>query len=492
MDFLDPKKRKSHQIRLYIGYGLMGILISFISVLLLFQAYGYSFNVRTGNITQNGLLFASTNPINASMYVNGELKGVTDQRLILKEGIYEVSMQSEGYHNWEKSFVLEGGEIKRFQYPFLFPAEIVSNDVALFAEKPSFATQSPDRRWLVIQRPGATTTFEIYDLNSEIINPVSFEIPATLLTDSADQQQLKLVEWADDNQYFVINRTFSGGAEDLLINVKEPTLSKNLSKLIPDSYTNLRLRDKRFDSYYLHNKDIKILQQFDLGDTSASTVLTNVVEYMSHGDDELLYVTDENNGDNLVTVSMIFDGDKYTIRQLPKSSRYLLNLASYEGKWYVVAGSTAEEKVYVYRDPIKFLQRDSKARIIPATTLRTKNASSVTFSKNARFIMAQSGSDIAIYDAEESVNNLYNTEIQPDEGADYSWMDGHRITTTSNGVVQVFDFDGTNKRSLGKSHASFPAFFNTGYSAVFTVAPSEAVSGRTALEQTELTVKVQQ
>ena len=151
MDFLDPKKRKAHNRRILIGYGLIGLLVSMISILLLMQAYGYTYNFRTGNISQNGLLFVDAHPQPASLYVNDELKGITDQRLVLEEGVYNMSLQREGYHNWEQTVVLKGGVIERFFYPFLFPIEIESADVERFSRRPDFVTQSPDRRGLVVQ-----------------------------------------------------------------------------------------------------------------------------------------------------------------------------------------------------------------------------------------------------------------------------------------------------------------------------------------------------
>src|SRR5690554_5521518 len=119
MDFLDPKKRRAHVRRLYIGYALMAVLIFGVASLLVLQAFGYSFNPRTGDITQNGLVFIDAHPQAAEVFINGQSKGFTDQRMVMTNGKYSLELKREGYRDWRRDFVLEGGHIERFVYPFL-------------------------------------------------------------------------------------------------------------------------------------------------------------------------------------------------------------------------------------------------------------------------------------------------------------------------------------------------------------------------------------
>lgn len=493
MDFLDPKKRKAHRRRLFIGYGLVGILIAMVSVLMLFLAYGYSFNISSGKITQNGLLFVDASPTQANLFVNDEFKGATDKRLVLKEGQYDIELRRTGYETWRQSLVLRGGAIERFQYAFLFPENPQSNEVGFYSKQPKFATQSPDRQWLIVQPPGAVREFDVYNLNANVINPLRITLPRAAVTTEGENHTYELIEWSTDNRHLVVRHRFDNKKEFIVIDRQDVESSINISKRIPStiSFSSLRLRDKQFDSYYLYNDSIKTLQRYDLGEETATTVLTNVLAYHAHGDDELLYISNRNQPEGQVAVRMIEDGNTFTIYTMPAGKSYKLEVARYEDKWYLVASTSAEEKVYVFRDPMNLLRRDPLTKIVPAAVLKSKNTQHVSFSANARFIAAQSGSKFAVFDAEDSTISLYDSELTPTKGQHFVWMDGHRLTGVVNNSHYVFDYNGTNMHKLGSSYSNFAPYFTQNYEAVFTVTPSEAVEGRAAIERTELLIQEQ-
>jgi hypothetical protein len=71
MDFFDPKKQKMHAIRLGVGYALIGLALVLATTILLYQAYGFGID-RRGNVIQNGLVFLSSQPKGAAIYVNNK------------------------------------------------------------------------------------------------------------------------------------------------------------------------------------------------------------------------------------------------------------------------------------------------------------------------------------------------------------------------------------------------------------------------------------
>ncbi len=84
MDFLDPKAKRRHKIRLFIGYGLMAAVILSTSAILVFQAYGFDVDRKTGEVIHNGLVFVDSAPDNASVRFNGqEQKQKTNNRFKL-------------------------------------------------------------------------------------------------------------------------------------------------------------------------------------------------------------------------------------------------------------------------------------------------------------------------------------------------------------------------------------------------------------------------
>ena len=97
MDFLDPEKTKRHRIILFIGYFFLSIMVILISVLMYyFVNYGYSFN-QGGKLIRNGLLFISTQPHPADIYLNDVLNSnKTNKHLFIPEGVYNVKLQRVG------------------------------------------------------------------------------------------------------------------------------------------------------------------------------------------------------------------------------------------------------------------------------------------------------------------------------------------------------------------------------------------------------------
>src|ERR1035437_5316433 len=102
MDFLDPRKKRQFHIRLILGYVLVGIAIALATVILVYGAYGYSINTKTGTVVQNGLLFVDSKPGGANIYLNGASRNATTAaRLVLATGNYSLKLTRTGYHDWQ-------------------------------------------------------------------------------------------------------------------------------------------------------------------------------------------------------------------------------------------------------------------------------------------------------------------------------------------------------------------------------------------------------
>src|ERR1700750_3457230 len=110
MDFLDPKKDRQNQIMLLLGYCLVTLAIAGAALVLLYQAYGYQLN-RQGEVTQNGLLFVSSQPSGSSIYLNGQLyPSATGSRVIVSAGKYDLSVTRPGYRDWNRPVYVAGGD----------------------------------------------------------------------------------------------------------------------------------------------------------------------------------------------------------------------------------------------------------------------------------------------------------------------------------------------------------------------------------------------
>lgn len=473
MDFLDPRKKRAHIRRLYIGYVLVAIAIGLGTLVILMASYGYGVDRHTGQVIQNGLVFVASTPGDAEVKVtrtsDGQLQqtATTASRLILPTSNYTITMNKQGYRSWQRAIAVDGGTVERLVYPFLFPNELTATTQKQYAARPSFVTNSPDRRWVVVGVPGTVNSFDVFDTGDITKAPTTLVLPEGVAS-AGTTHALELVEWSTDNKNLLLKHVFDGQQEFLLINRDNIAESLNISKALNTRADTITLIDKRADRLYLHTAAGGILQQANLKDKKVTNLLGNVLAYKSHGEDMLLYVTSESSIAGKAVVHLRENTSDYVLRDLPANSKYVLDLARFDGRWYVAVGAESDTQAYVYINPIDTLKRGDSSLTLPARTLRVANPQTASFSTNARFVAVQSGQNMVVYDAE--LDRQYRYEISEKlDSAKVQWMDGHRLLGTSNNTGIVFDFDGTNMQKLGNTVAGTLPLFDRDYERLFSL-----------------------
>jgi len=489
MDFLDPNKKRAHNIRLFIGYFLVGIALAFGSLILLLQAYGYDLNRHTGKIIQNGLVFVSAHPAGANVILDGTPKGRTDLKLTVPAGPYTIALTQPGYRTWQRTFTLEGGTIEQLVYPFLFPTKLVTKDIQLYGDAPVFATQSPDQHWLLVAQPGSQSSFDMFDLTSPSTPPTIINMPNDLLTSLPGDQSLATVEWSTDNRHVLLKHSYSGGTEFIMLDRQTPEASFNINKLMNVNPSEVALQNKRYDQLYLYDGSSKNLQTADVKTKQVNTILSKVIGFKAYGTNTVLYVADDSQTPGKNAVRILDGKQDYLLHYYPATAQYLLNMTGYGGHIYTAVAPETDGTVYIYKDALSDVKQAPSQQPSPFTTLKLDQTAFVSFSNNARFIAAQSGSRFAVYDAETDRRFYYSLKDQVSQTQQATWMDGHRLLLTLGGKIHVMDFDGTNQQTLSASQPTFDAYFDSGYTQLFNIAPSVQVPGHYALTETNLIAK---
>jgi len=105
--------------RIIIGVVFVLMLIGIIA-----YARGYRYNADEQTISSTGILSVTSDPKPASMFIDNELVGATDENLTLPYGHYTIEIRKEGYTSWKKDVSLKG-EI------------VMSLNAVLFSKNPS-------------------------------------------------------------------------------------------------------------------------------------------------------------------------------------------------------------------------------------------------------------------------------------------------------------------------------------------------------------------
>lgn len=491
MDFLDPNKKRSNKIKLYLGYVLIAIAISMGATVLLFANAGYRLDGE-GNVTQNGLLFVNSRPSGADVYVEGvyskqKKNAKTDTKFDLREGRYRVTLQKDGYRSWQRELSVEGGSVERLAYPLLFPDKLESTDMKTYSSAPKIVSSSPDRKWIIVQQPENFLNFDVFNAGEPEKPPTTFTIPSGVLSAAKGAQSLEVIEWSSDNTNILVKHVFDDQTEFVVLNKDKPDASINVNVLTGQKPFEVTLKDRKIDQLYLHMAPDGLLQTIDIKSRALTPLVVKTFEYKSHGDDMLVYVAPSSSNPEVVSVRLKTNDKDYELRELPANTTYVTDVARFDNAWYVVAGAASDNKVYVYKDPLNVLTSANPKKSMFARTLRINNPQEVSFSANARMIAAQSDQEFAVFDAETDRQYRYKINDTFDTDRPAEWMDGHRLATSTAGAVLIFDFDGINQQKLMPINAKTDVMFDRDYENAFTLAPSSQ-DGKTALVKTKLLV----
>jgi len=480
MEFLDPKKQKQHTIRLFIGYGLMAIALILTTVIFLEMAYG--FGLKNGEVIQSGLIFMSSNPNPADIYVNGQKRAEqTNVRLLMPAGQYTFELKHDGYQTWKRAINIEGGAVARFDYPLLFPTKLAPTAVKKYDSQPGFVASSPDRRWLVVQAdPAAYNVFDVFDTTKPDKAPVALTVPSSILKQTGTHNW-KLAEWSNDNNHILMQHvTDEGGktaSEYILVDRENPAESVNLTSTLGVNPTKLELHNKRYDHYLVYTATDHRLMTATLAQPKLQPYVDHVFGYKTYGDNVVLYATDQGAQAGKAAIKLQDGSQTYTIRQVAASDNYLLELTSYSSSMYVVAGAPSENRTYIYKDPEATLGSDLTKTLVPVQVLKAANPSYVAFSDNARFVMAEGGQQFSVYDAETDKGYNYTLDRPLDAPQTHAmWMDAAHLMLVSQSRVTVFDFDKTNQATLSVTDPNDEPLFDREYKTLYTVAPQPGKS----------------
>jgi len=486
MDYLDPKKQKRSRITLITGYILVAIAVGIGCVILLWEAYGYS--VKNGQVIQDGMVFLSSQPNPASIYINGVLNSAsTNTRLTIPAGVYNFTLKAPGYRNWNHVIPVVGGEVIHYDYPLLFPITLIPKTISKFTTAPAFASQSLNQQYLVTGSSTNFNNFRLYNLTTPGVAPVTLTLPSGLLSASSGPQSWQVVGWANDNQHLLLEHIYSGGQEFIELDTQNPSQSININKTFNINPTTVALNNLNYNSFYFYDSATQILSSATLGSPTITQVEPDVLAYKSYLSNIILYATANGAPSGEVAVYLDNGSQDYFIRYLPLAQTYLLNMASYNGTVYAVVGDSSDSLVYLYDNPLNQATASTGAKIYPFQALRIANPNYDSFAPTAQFILLENDNSFVVFNFYDMAVHQYVTTqpIEPPQ-THAIWMDGDRLIYVSNGELTVADFDNTNRQTLTAALPNYQPFFAPNYHSYFTLTQGKA--GGVDLKQTSLLV----
>lgn len=473
MDYLDPHKKHRKKISLMIMYALLGVAIAIATVVVVYLVNGYSIDRQTGEVIQNGLLYLDTHPESADVFLNGEKqRGRTDARLVVPEGDYEIRLARDGYRQWQRNLVLEGGSLRRLTYARLVP-EVLDSELAVnLPSNPTMASQSSDKRWLVMAFTDNPLLLRVVDLNRAGLQLASISLPLDLLS-TKEAGTWEVLDWADDNRTFLASYTTVNTKEFVLVDREDAAKSVRISSVFPTTaYTEVSLRSRKNDLIHMFNKSTQTLYEANVSSGVVNVLLQDVLQYKAYSDDAVLYVTAKDSEAGMVTAYLKKGKDLYKLRSLKESPEYLLDISKLGNAIVLGIGSPVENRVVIYNDPISALKQNDFSTIpVPTTVLRVNNPKDLVISADSSVIMARGGQSFASHEFDADRSYSFKMDVLLEAEQKLRWLDGQHVLVSSAGVQYVLDFDGSNIYDLVQTDVLLGSYMDKNSDLLYSFLP---------------------
>ena len=173
--------------------------LTFISLLVAVIAYarGYRLDLEERSVKSTGIISATSNPKAAKIYINGQLKGVTDTNLTLPPDNYLVEIKKDGYTSWSKKINLKGELVINVD-PVLFPINPSLSPLTNLGITKAVATEDGDK--IVIIATDAIYLFDAGKKTLPFFPPLNKIVSLSLISNIVDFINTKVVFSPDQKQ----------------------------------------------------------------------------------------------------------------------------------------------------------------------------------------------------------------------------------------------------------------------------------------------------
>lgn len=488
MEFMDQSLRKQYDVMLVIGYLLVGFALLLLTTVLVFVAYGFGY--QNGQVIQNGLIFLSTTPASAHIFINGvRYQSDTNTRVLLKGGAYNIELERAGYRTWQRSIVVQGGQVASYTYPFLFPTSLTTHTINDYQLSLALVTQSPDEHWLLIAQPGSLTDFDLYDLNNLQSSPTRVVLSDSLLTASSEPQSLQLVAWSADSTHLLVKHVFGSDSEYLLVNRSDPTQSLNLTKTLSIATRNIevQLSDQQYDHYFVYDSANRSLFRASLSAPQVQVYLSNVLAFTTNGNATVLFATPDVADASKVDISLYDGSSTYTIRHEAANATYELALKSYNRALYAAISASSDKAAYIYRNPVDEITTQQLGVAVPIRVFHIIGPTEASFSPTGQYVLFEHGTNFATYDLDNQQGFTYSLSDTIDAPQSHAlWFSGAQLDYVTKGQLIIFDHDGQNKQSLVSADPQYEPYLDPNEKVLYTLVPSSLAHAHELLTSTAL------
>lgn len=189
-------------------------------------ARGYRLDFQQRSFKSNGIIAATSLPKAAKIYIDGDLKGVTDTNITLSPGNYFVEIKKDGYTSWSKKINLKGELVINVD-PVLFPINPSLSPLTNLGIIKAVNTEDGDK--IVIIASNAIYLFDVGKRPLPFFPPLSKIVSLDLFSNVTDFAKTNVIFSPDQKQAifeFDDSSSYLLSIDEDNLNPLEVTLSK--------------------------------------------------------------------------------------------------------------------------------------------------------------------------------------------------------------------------------------------------------------------------
>ncbi len=447
---MDPDKRKRVQsLKVIISEAIMVIAVILMVTVLALIVSGYWLN-SDFQIERQGLLQISSVPTGASINIDGDSSWLqkTNTSKVLSSGEHTIVLSKDGYDTWSKKINITEGLLYRLHYPRLF-LQNRSSESVFDLKNTIFASVSPEHDKLVLVNE--SSKWDFLELDNETLTSQKIDIKNYLsdvgIADSLESSvdwvfhgKIFTAEWDNDGSHLLLSVENDGKTEWVLLDVKNPKNSVNISKAFGANFERIKILDNASNNLLaIQNGN---LHKIDVSGKSISSILVKGVINFDHYNNEIIFSAknDGEEGGYYLGLTKIGDNE-ITNLSLTSSPEKVVIYKFYDEKYIAT----------LFENSLSIFKEENFEKIFASEL--SFSPENLKVGHNSEFAIMNSGSSIATFDMESLSLNEWTVD-----GEKFGWVDNSMIFSVSDGNLIVYDFDGNNRRELAKNVSNlFPA-----------------------------------
>ncbi len=469
----------SKRTRDFLAYLIGGTVVLFGTLLLIAMATGWTYDLRTGELRETGLVLMGSEPAGADISVNdAPFKQRTNYRWSnVVPGSYRLQYTKNGYRPWSSLVTVEPAEVTFADYAWLLPNEIPTKRRYSNLQITTAAQTKDRRRFVFVDQPTATATDPTPQprllTSTDLTRPPAVLYTPALPTPDKPRRVANFdsLSFSDDNSSLLVRATYSTGEAEWLIMPDAPSDTPRVTNLttellINPSWLSWGPRGNN-DLYYLEKGSLRRIQ---ISQKAISESLADSVIAAKWSNEWLSYITDSTApAERTVYVRTADQPVADKVGTVPRSATYQLTYFRTTNNDFMAVLPNDTKELIIFSNVL----RNSDQRV---KSISARDVTTFTVSPNGQYLVHNSRGVLATIDFERFKRYRSTTALAG--LTNWSWMNDQHLAMSINGTLRLSDFDGQNNEIIAQNFATnSPILFSDNKSLLgFVTTPAETPS----------------